>query len=494
MRLYMKFRQTNSPPEAAAKASFSSSTAYRLEKDLRLPSQKKTPRQRRRPDPLANVFGLEVVPMLKAAPGVRPVAIFEEMLRRHPELGAGIRRTLERRIRAWRAIHGEEQEVIFRQTHEVGQVGLSDFTDMGELGVAIAGVPLDHRLYHFRLAYCGFEHAHVVLGGESFVALAEGLQNALWSLGGAPREHRTDSLSAAFRNLDKDAREDLTRRYDALCAHYGMRPSRNNRGIAHENGAIESSHGHLKRTIADALLLRGTADFDDLAAYRGFIDEIVGRRNVRHAKRIESERVSLQPLPERRTCDYEDVTVRVTSSGGFRLRKVFYTVPSRLIGHRLRVRLFDDRLEVFLGGTHLLSLPRGRAHPDGRHDQVVNYRHVIHALRRKPMALLNLVYRDQLFPREAYRRAFEALREALPERQACRITVDLLALAHDRGCEAELAKTLAADLGAGRLPDITALRARFAPDPACVPLVTVTLASLASYESLLGSATVGDAA
>jgi hypothetical protein len=142
---------------------------------------------------------------------------------------------------------------------------------------------------------------------------------------------------------------------------------------------------------------------------------------------------------------------------------VFYTVPSRLIGHRLRVRLYDDRLEVFLGGTHLLSLPRGRAHPDGRHDQVVNYRHVIHALRRKPMALLNLVYRDQLFPREASRRAFEALREALPERQACRITVDLLALAHDRGCEAELAKTLAADLGAGRLPDITALRARFAP-------------------------------
>jgi len=172
---------------------------------------------------------------------------------------------------------------------------------------------------------------------------------------------------------------------------------------------------------------------------------------------------------------------------------VFYTVPSRLIGHRLRVRLYDDRLEVFLGGTHLLRLPRGRAHPGGRHDQVVNYHHVIHALRRKPMALLNLVYRDQLFPREAYRRAFEALREALPERQACRIAVDLLALAHDRGCEAELAESLAAEIGAGRLPDIAALRARFAPDPARVPLVTVELAPLASYESLLGSATVGGA-
>lgn len=122
-------------------------------------------------------------------------------------------------IRAWRAIHGEEQEVIFRQTQEVGQVGLSGFTDMGELGVTIAGVPLDHRLYHFPLIYCGFELAHFVLGSESFIALAEGPQNALWSLGGAPREHRTDSLAATFCNLARNARDDLTRRYEDLCAH-----------------------------------------------------------------------------------------------------------------------------------------------------------------------------------------------------------------------------------------------------------------------------------
>src|SRR5213592_1422305 len=152
---------------------------------------------------------------------------------------------------------------------------------MGALGITIAGERLSHRLYHFRLAFSGFEHAHVVLSGESFVALAEGLQNALWALGGVPEQHRSDSLSAAFCNLDRIAQDDLTRRYEELCAHYGMRPTRNNRGIAHENGSIESSHGHLKRTIADALLLRGTADFDDLATYRGFIDEIVSRRNAR---------------------------------------------------------------------------------------------------------------------------------------------------------------------------------------------------------------------
>lgn len=245
----MKFRQTHTTAVAAAKASISAATAYRIEKDSRLPSQRKVPRQRRRPDPLADIFDAEIVPLLKAAPAIRPVAIFEEMLRRHPELGAGIRRTIERRIRSWRAIHGEEQEVIFRQEHEPGRLGLSDFTDMGSAGVSIAGQPLDHRLYHFRLAYSGFEHAHVVLGGESFVALAEGLQNALWSLGGVPREHRSDSLSAAFRNLDRDARADLTRRYEELVAHYGMTATRNNAGVAHENGSIEGSHGHLKRAI-----------------------------------------------------------------------------------------------------------------------------------------------------------------------------------------------------------------------------------------------------
>ncbi len=421
-----------------------------------------------------------------AAPGLRPIAIFEEIVRRHRDLGFGIRRTLERRIRFWCAVHGEDQEVIFHQTHEPGRTGLSDFTDMGDLGITIVGMVLEHRLYHFRLGYSGFEHAHVILGGESFVALAEGLQNALWLLDAAPREHRTDSLSAAFRNLDEEARSDLTRRYDALCTHYGMTPTRNNAGIAHENGAIESAHGHLKRAIADALLMRASSDFPDLVAYRAFIDNLVSQRNTRNTKRIESERAALQPLPDRRTCDYEDIAVRVTFSGGFCLRKVFYTVQSRLIG--LRVRLYDDRLELFLGGTPLLTLPRGRALPSGRDDQVVNYHYVIHALRRKPMALLGLVYRDQLFPREAYRRAFDALRDAMPERQACRITVDLLALAHDRGCEAELADRLATDLGEGLLPDMTALRARFAPDPAGIPHVTVHLASLASYESLLGDA------
>jgi hypothetical protein len=272
-----------------------------------------------------------------------------------------------------------------------------------------------------------------------------------------------------------------------------MQPSRNNPGIAHENGAIESAHGHLKAAIADALLLHGSRDFPDLAAYRAFVDEVVGRHNARLAPRIAIEREALQNLPARRTTDHEEAVVTVTSSSGFTLRKVFYSVPSRLIGHRLRVRLFDDRLEVLLGSTPQFTLPRGRSHPDGRHGHVVDYRHVIHALRRKPMALLGLVYRDSLFPRAAYTRAFEAMRAALPDRMACRITVELLALAHERACEAELAHLIEAELDAGRLPDMAALRARFAPDAAALPAVTIRHPALSAYEGLAASAS-GDVA
>jgi len=430
------------------------------------------------------IWDSEIVPILKATPGIRAIAVLEEIRRRHPEIRSSIRRTLERRMRGWRALAGPEQDVIFRQEHAPGRLGLSDFTDTGALGVTIAAVALAHRLYHFRLAFSGFEHAHVVLGGESFVALAEGLQNALWTLGGVPEQHRSDSLSAAFRNLDADAKEDLTLRYEAFCGHYVMTPTRNNPGVAHENGSIESAHGHLKKALEDALLLRGSRDFDDLDAYRRFVDEVVGRRNANNRKRIELERSRLIPLPKRRTADYEEKIVTVTSSGGFILRRVFYTAPSRLIGHRLRVHLYDDRLDCFLGSTPMMTLRRGQPISDRKGGHVVDYLHVIHALRKKPMALPNLVYRDQLFPRQAYRKAFEALRAEVGDKRACQVTVELLALAHDRACEAELAQVIDAELDAGRLPDLALLRERFGPSAASVPAINVKLVPLNAYDEL----------
>ncbi len=419
-------------------------------------------------------------------PGLRPIGIFAELRRRHPELPDTVRRTLERRIQRWRAVHGEAHEVIFRQTHEPGRMGLSDFTVMDDVGISIAGVSLPHRLYHFRLVYSGFEHAHVVLGGESYVALAEGLQNALVALGGAPREHRSDSLSAAFKNLDADARQDITARYETLCADYAMVPTRNNRGVAHENGSIESSHGHLRAGIRDALLLRGSSDFENLEAYRCFIDEIVGRHNARHAPRIEAEREALQPLPAMRTPDYEEHGVRVTRTGGFMLKRTFYSVPARLIGQRIRVRLFDDRVECWLGATLLQSMPRGRRARGEHTGYVVNYRHVIHSLKRKPGALAGLVYRDQLFPREAYRRAWEELSERDGPTSAARSVVALLALAHENGCEAELGVAIDEALDKGVRPEPQVLRLRFPRTTAAAPEVTVDLPSVESFDALIG--------
>ena len=415
----MTLRQQRGPQASAAKAGFSTATAYRIENDPRPPSTKRKRRGRHRPDPLAGIFDEEIVPMLERAPDLRSVGIFEELMRRHPELGRSVRRTLERRVREWRALHGPERELMFRRTHPPGQLGLSDFIDGGALQVRIAGELPDHLPCHFRLAHSGFAHVHVALGGESFTALAEGLQHALWTLGGAPREHRSDSLSAACRNPDADRREDAAERYAALCAHYGMAPTRNNRGESHGNGSIETPHGHLKRALEDALPLRGSHDFDTLADCRALIDEVVSRRNSHLRVRIDAEREVLRP-PPRRADDFDTVRVRAASSAGFTCRRVFHSAPSCLVGHQLTARVHDDRLELFLGASPLMALPRGRGKPNSRSSHVLDCRHVIHALRRKPMALRNLVHRDQLFPRDAHRRAFQALLEVKGERAACR--------------------------------------------------------------------------
>ena len=236
----MKFRPHHLQHIAAAKAGFSERTARRM-RTYRHSAAPPVHSARRGADPFDGLWDREIRPMLEAHPGLRPVGLLEEMQRRHPGHDWDrLRRSLERRVRAWRAEHGADREVIFRQDHVPGQQALSDFTDMADADSA-SPANADHRLYHFVLAYSAWEHAEPVLGGESFTALAVGLQNALWSLGGVPVEHRSDSLSAAFRNLDDDARVDQTRRYEALCAHYDLTPSRNNTGIAHEKAGSRAS-------------------------------------------------------------------------------------------------------------------------------------------------------------------------------------------------------------------------------------------------------------
>ena len=335
-RLYMTDRLHHSQRAAAARAGFSERTARRIEADPRLPSQRKPTRGRTVPDPLEAVWEPVLMPILKRDPAVQAITLLRHLQLIKPEEFPDdrIRRTLERRVRDWRALHGPERDVIFRQTPEPGRMALSDFTDAGELGVTIAGQPLAHRLYHFVLAYSGWEHAAVVLGGESFPALAENLQNALWILGGVPQEHRTDSLSAAYRNLDAEAAADITGRYDTFCGHYGMIASRNNPGEAHENGSIEAHNNHLKVALDQALILRASRDFLDLDGWRRFVDEVVARRNRRREDAVQIEMAALKRLPVRRTTDFTEVVARVTKTGGFLVHQVFYSAPSQLIGQR----------------------------------------------------------------------------------------------------------------------------------------------------------------
>jgi hypothetical protein len=482
----MKIRKSKFQELAAARAGISARSARRIESSEALPSQ--TPRRywRSRADPFVDVWDAEVVPLLRSAPKLMAITLLRKLQDDHPQrFSDGMLRTLQRHIRQWRALQGPPKEVFFAQDHAPGQRGLSDFTAMGELRITIAGLAFPHILYHFVLAFSRWEHAEVVEGGESFEALSKGLQNALWQAGGAPQEHRSDSLSAAFKNLAEE--EDFTVRYTALLDHYRMAGTRNNRGLSHENGSVEASHRYLKEAIEQALLLRGHRDFDSRVAYEGFVREAVMRRNRRNAAAFRVEREQLQDLPERRTTDFVEEEARVTRCGTFTVRAVLYSAPSRLIGHRLKVRLYSDRLECFVSGALVLTLARGRRSPGSGRGRMIDYRHFVEALKRKPQAFKGLVFRDALFPRQAYRRMWEQLECKLTQRQACQTIVALLEMAARDGVEAALAERLEALLATGELPDVKRLREEFAPRKVELPLITVEMPAASSYDALLPS-------
>jgi transposase InsO family protein len=481
---YMEHRKELSQEAAAAKVGIGVRSARRIERAGDLPSKQEARRWRTRADPLSRWWESEIVPLLECTPALNAVTILEELQRRYPsEVSPGLLRTLQRRLRQWRGVHGEEREIYFAQEHPPGRLALSDFTVANELGILIDGQALEHRLYQFALAYSGWRHVEVVLGGESFEALASGLQNALWQLGGVPQEHRTDSLSAAFRNLNAEAAKDVTRRYEALCADYGMRASRSNPGASHENGPIEARQGTLKERLEQALLLRGSRSFGTLEGYRAFVGEVSVRLNARIAKAFAVERGALRALPPRRTAGYEERQARVSKFGTFSVRGVLYSAPSRLVGHRLTVRLYLDHVEAFLGGVNVLSVPRS---PPGQR-WVIDYRHMLPALKRKPAAFARWRLREAMFPRSEYRLTWERLASVLPERQACRLMVGLLDLAARGTCEAALAQRLAHLLDAAMLPELELLETEFAPREPSVPEVCVQLPALASFDALLSA-------
>ena len=481
---YKELRGTHSQEASAAKTGISVASARRIEAATALPSQRPPRHWRTRADPLAEVWETEVVPMLEGAPSLMAVTLLEELQRRHPEqFGDSVLRTLQRRVGQWRAEHGDEREIYFAQEHPPGRLGLSDFTVADELDISLGGLVFPHRLYQFALAHSGWRHVRVVLGGESFQSLAAGLQDALWMAGGVPEEHRTDSLSAAFNNLAE--REELTKRYQALCQHYGLRPTRNNTGVSHENGAIEARQGSLKKGLDQGLLLRGSREFADLPAYEQFVAETVRRLNARCARAWEAERACLKPLPVRRTTDFEEVDARVSKFGVFSAKSVLYSVPSRLAGHRLKVRLHSTHLDAWLGGVKVNERERLHASAADRHPRQIDWRHMLPSLKRKPGAFARWVLRDAMFPRSEYAQVWERISAELPERAACRLMVELLDLADRANVVVELAGVLATLQAGDELPDIDELRERFAPRPSAMPDVQVVLPSTSVYDELL---------
>ncbi len=484
VRKYKAMRRQATQEIAAARIGISVRSARRIEKAELLPSQRGPRNWRTRADPLAGVWASELVPLLEAEPGLQGRTLFEELQRRHGErFGDGVLRTLQRRVRAWRAEHGHEKEIYFAQANPPGRLALSDFTVCDSLGVIVAGDVFPHRLYQFALAYSGWRHAEVVRGGESFAALAQGVQNALWALGGVTEEHRTDSLSAAFNNLAEE--EELTRRYKDLCQHYGMRPSRNNLGESHENGSIESRQGSLKNAIDQALLLRGHRRFAELADYRRFIADVVARLNRRVQVKVTEERTALNALPVRRTSEYEEAEARVTKYSTVSVKRILYSVPSRLIGHRPKFRIYPERIEAWLGDVCVFEAVRGVIPSGKQRGKSIDYRHLIPALKRKPGAFARWVLREEMFPRAEYRLTWERLIETLPERQACKVMVGLLDLASRGACEVQLAQVLGDLLQAGSLPELVGLEEKFAPKQTPVPDVKVELPALAAYDSLI---------
>ena len=483
VHLYMTKRKDHTQEVAAAKAGMSVRTGRRVASATELPSQKPERNWRTRTNPFADVWDSEIVPLLRSSPKLKAITLLHKLQGDHADrFPDSMRRTLERHISQWRALEGPSKEVFFPQTYQPGVRGLSDFTHMEKLGVTISGVAFAHLLYHFVLAFSRWEYASVVDGGESFQALATGLQNALWQAGGCPREHRSDSLSAAFRNEQEE--NDFTVRYAALLEHYGMEGTRNNRGLGHENGSVESSHRYLKDQIDQALELRGHLDFADRVTYDEFVRSVVMRRNRRNAAAFQVERAYLLDLPERRTTDFVEEEARVTRCGTFTVRGALYSAPSRLISHRLKVRLYIDRLDCYLSGALVHSTVRATSTSKGR-GRAIDYRHFIDSLKRKPQAFRGLAFRDELFPREAYRRAWERLDRDMTPRNACKTMVGLLELAGNHGVEAQLAERLDALLELGELPDLETLFAEFAPREAECPEVVVEMPDASLYDTLL---------
>ena len=472
--------------QAAARAGMSERTARTYEHAYlqtgALPSQLKRPRTHRtRPDPFAKDWPW-IVGQLERDAALQAKTLFDLLCTRRPgQYQAGQLRTLQRHIQQWRALHGPEQEVYFEQVHVPGRLAQSDFTHMNDLGVTLGGLPFPHLVYHLVLTSSNVEAISVCFA-ESFEALAEGLERCLWQIGGVPQQHQTDQLSAAVRQLDAAGRHDFTVRYQALMAHYGMQATTTTAGEAHQNGDVEQAHHRFKIAVDQALRVLGSRDFADRASYERFLHELVRQRNLTRQQRFAVERQALRPLPATPLAPCRELRVPVSRFSTIHVANNTYSVPSRLIGTTLTVRLRSETVEAYVGTQLVCVMPR----LSGRQQHRIQYQHVIWSLVRKPGAFAAYRYRDDLFPSLVFRRAYDALVERRSER-ADREYVRVLHLAATTS-ETEVEAALSQLLDSGTVPTFDAVRKLVRePEPLAVPQLSTPLLDLSLYDQLLPS-------
>jgi hypothetical protein len=467
---------------AAMKAGMDRKTARRYAAAAKLPSEMKQPRWwRTRPDPLAQDWPA-VAAMLAETPELDARTVLELLMEQAPgRYSEAHLRTLQRRVRRWRAEHGPAREVWFTQAHRPGEAAQTDFTSATELGVTLAGQVFAHLLCVTVLPYSNWQWATVCLS-ESLAALRRGVQAALFQLGRVPRFHQTDHSTAATHQIARDAEaRAFNAEYAALMRHLGMEPRTTAVGAKEQNGDVEAGHRALKRRLEQALLVRGSRDFADRDEYERFVAGVVRKANAARGPRVAEDIEAMRPLVVERLPEYTELVVPVASTSTIRVKSCAYSVPSRLIGERVRVRLYEHRVEVYYADKLELACDRLR----GRAARI-DYRHVIWSLVRKPGAFARYVYRDELFPSVTFRRAYDAIQAALPGLKGDIEYLRVLHLAAST-IEADVEQALVALLAerAAVTADAAKARCQAGATTPVVPELAAPPVDLAAYDALL---------
>jgi hypothetical protein len=481
-RLMSEYKKTENVSDSAMKADVDRHTARKYLEAGKSPAELQVQHTwRTRPDPLDKIWE-EVAAMLRDAPELEAQTLFEHFLERpDSELEESHLRTFQRRVRHWRATHGPEQEVFFAQEQQPGQLLQLDWTYARELKVTIQGEELDHLFCHCVLPYSNWQWATRCIS-ESFLSLVSGLQAALVQLGKSPPHLGTDNTSAATHELEQmpGRPRGYNSDYLELCPHYDLTPLTINVACPHEHGDVESQNRHLKRRLEQHLILRGSRDFSSLAEYDRFVLKVVQAANAKRQKRLAEELARMRPLPAGRLAEYREYEPVVSSHSLMRVRKHTYSVPSRLIGHTLRVELHEAELKVYLGRDFLFCLPRLR----GDRGALVDFRHIIGPLLRKPGAFIHYRHREALYPSAVFRAAYDRLVADHGERPGVIEYLQVLKLAAEQSVE-KVEPALQGRLALAGKWRATQVREALVPAAKKVIELAGLTPSLALYDTLL---------